>query len=337
MKRKSALIISSLLVAAALWPVVAGSKSPASGEAVYQGRTAQQWLEEVFTTNQSAALNAFRAMGTNALPVLVRAFEKQDSAWDRYYRENYPKLPVGMKKHLSPPPPVDRDRWSAAQLVVLNVPHGHDEIRAMLRLMADPKHPVRFFVTDAAGWLKPGDEDCVPVLLDCLKDTNAVIRWHAAMGLEQIGPGARAALPALTAALDEHITNTGDHKAPFDVRLEIAFAIWRIDRQTDAPARVCREALNSSDAATRGWALVYLCAIHPNDPSLMPKIIERLRGGGVFQLVAASQIGRFGPAAKEAVPDLIKLADSKDWDLRHRARQSLKQIDPEAAARFDQE
>lgn len=301
---------------------------------VYQGKTAQEWLEEMFTTNQAAALNAFRAMGTNALPDLMRAFEKKDSAWDRFYQRNYPKLPVSVKKHLSPPL-ADKERWSAAGLVALNVPHEHDEIRAMLRLMVDKNHPARFFVTDAAGWLKPDDVDCVPALLECMKDTNAMVRWHAAQGLGQIGPGARTALPALIALLDEDLANTGNQKAPFDVCIEAAYAIWKIDRQTNAPARVCREALSSSDAATRGWALIYLSEIQPNDPALMPQIIERLRHGGVFQLVAASQIGRFGAAAKEVVPDLIKLADSTDWDLRQRARRSLKMIDPGAAAKYE--
>lgn len=300
---------------------------------VYQGRTAQEWLVEVFTTNQMAAMNAFRAMGTNALPVLVRSFEKQDSAWDRFYQRNYPKLPVSVKKHLSPPL-ADQQRWSAAELVALNVSHEHDEIRAMLRVMAEKNRPARFFVTDAAGWLKPGDVDCVPVLVECLKDTNGMVRWHAAQGLGLIGPGAKSALPALTPRLNDHVNYKGNYKEPFDVCVEAAYAIWKIDNQTDAPARVCREALHSTDAATRGWALVYLSQIQPNDPSLMPQIIERLRGGGVFQLVAASQIGRFGAAAKEAVPDLIKLSDSKDWDLSQRARQSLKMIDPEAAAKL---
>ncbi len=61
---------------------------------VYQGRSAQEWLGEVFTTNQGAALHAFRTMGTNALPVVLHAFEKRDSAWDKFYQKKYPQLPA---------------------------------------------------------------------------------------------------------------------------------------------------------------------------------------------------------------------------------------------------
>lgn len=333
MKKKTVIAIVAALSAAIVVPLLLSRRSRTTMP-VYQGKTAEQWLGEVFTANQAAAMQAFRSMGTNALPILVRAFEKQDSAWDHFYQRNYPKLPASVRKHLSRPL-ADRERWSAAELVSMNLPHGHDEIRDLLRVMADRNNPARFSVTSAAGWLKPEDADCVPMLVDCLKDTNAMIRWHAAGGLGQIGPAAKSAIPALTATLNEHIQNAGDYRAPFDVCLEAAYAIWKIDHENNAAVKVCRDALSSSDAATRGWASVYLAAIQPDDPSLMPQIMERLRHGGVFQLVAASQIGRFGPAAKEAVPDLVKLADSKDWDLRQRARQSLKRIDPETAARYE--
>lgn len=321
-------VLVTVGMAAILW-----RSSPRTPMPVYQGKTAGQWLGEVFT-NQTAALTAFRAMGTNAMPFIIQAFEKKDSILDRLCQWSYPRLPAGVRKHVSRPLE-DKGRWSAANLVALNMPHEHDEIRAMVRLMATKNHPARLFVTAAAGWLKPEDADCVPMLIGCLRDTNAVVRWSATMGLGRIGPNAGAALPALATSLGEHVTNNGSDPLPCDICVEAAYAIWKISHETDAPARVCREALTSTDAATRGWALVYLSEIQPDDPSLMPMIMERLRHGGVFQLVAASQIGRFGPEAREAVPDLVKLAESSDWDLRQRARRSLKQIDPDAAAKYE--
>jgi hypothetical protein len=47
--------------------------------------------------------------------------------------------------------------------------------------------------------------------------------------------------------------------------------------------------------------------------------------------MAARALGRIGPDAKDAVPELLKLIDARDPDLAATARAALKAIDPDAA------
>jgi HEAT repeat protein len=46
-------------------------------------------------------------------------------------------------------------------------------------------------------------KDAVPRLIECLKDGQPQVRWMSAQILGNIGPDARAAIDALTAALDD--------------------------------------------------------------------------------------------------------------------------------------
>jgi len=50
---------------------------------------------------------------------------------------------------------------------------------------------------------RAGDKDAVPVLITCLKDKNAQVRWLACQLLGNIGPDARAAVQALKAASND--------------------------------------------------------------------------------------------------------------------------------------
>jgi HEAT repeat protein len=214
---------------------------------------------------------------------------------------------------------------------MMNVRFGRPEKEELVRLMAGTNNLRSQYVSFAANRLGPEDTNCVPLLIDCLQNANADLRCEAAQGLGQIGPGANAAIPALTTALrDRNVRGMS-----FAVRVEAAHALWQIGHEPNGPMQVLEEALNDPDPQTSGWALIYLCEMRPKDDTMIPKIIAQLQGGGVFQMVAASMIGHYGAAAKDAVPDLVKLLGSANPEVRQRAIQSLKRIDPETAAKYE--
>src|ERR1700722_1783893 len=138
MKRRKLLVIVALsaLLLVIFLAILVSISSPGNMPS-YQGKTARQWLNEVFTTNQTAALNAFREMGSNALPILVQAMRKKDSKWDRFYRGLHPKLPGFVRNRVSEPSAPDRDRWSAAQVVLMNVGYAREGKDELIRLMGD--------------------------------------------------------------------------------------------------------------------------------------------------------------------------------------------------------
>ncbi|HEY2572832.1 MAG TPA: HEAT repeat domain-containing protein, partial [Verrucomicrobiaceae bacterium] len=232
MKKVLIITLGVVLVAAALI-ISRHQPAPAAG-AVYQGRTAQEWLGEVFTTNQAAAFQAFRAMGTNGLPAIVHGFEYRDSAWAKFYQRIYPKLPAMWQRRHSPPVSEQAMR-SSAGLLLLNT--GQQDARpilpALVKLLAEKDQPARGAILSASTHLfRPGDSDYVPILAQCFADPNNYVRLPAATCLASIGPAAKPAIPALTAALKDPDLN---------LRLNAAWTLWQIDHQTNAVTPALRE------------------------------------------------------------------------------------------------
>jgi HEAT repeat protein len=91
------------------------------------------------------------------------------------------------------------------------------------------------------------------------------------------------------------------------------------------------QAANSKDIAVRGPALGALGQIHQQPDVIVPLLMKYLDDDNL-NTPAAEALGGFGSAAKLAVPKLVALLKIHDKDLRHAVTESLKKIDPEAAA-----
>jgi len=67
------------------------------------------------------------------------------------------------------------------------------------------------------------------------------------------------------------------------------------------------------------------------DPAALPVLLELLHADSAkVRAVAAAGLGTVGPAAREAVPDLLQ-ACQDEWEVELEARHSLKLIDPSAS------
>lgn len=335
MKKRILIVLGAVLAVGISGAMFLGTH-PAAPMPSYQGRTAQEWLGDVLTTNQMSAFSAFHQMGSNMVPVIVRAFEKEDSPWDRFYQRHYSEIPSSLRRRLARPMP-DTERWSAAQMAALNVWQAKAAVPDFARLLAAGNEARRLNVICALiNFVGPDDSNCVPALVGCLSSTNALVSTLATVGLQRIGPNARSAVPALTVILEGRPGNGGQNASP-DLQVNAAIALWKIDDQTNLPSKVLRENLTSGNPQTRGMALIYLSDLQPHDVSLILLMVQMLQQGDVgMQRNAAAAIGKYGAAAKEAVPNLVRLSDSRDSALRYFARASLGKIDPEAAAKIAQ-
>src|SRR5262249_4600638 len=135
----------------------------------------------------------------------------------------------------------------------------------------------------------------VAALVDALHADVDVVRFHAAIALGDLGPGGRAAVPALI-----HASLWDEEPA---VRVGAAWALWKIDRKGALVLHVLVSAL--------GEANELIC------------------------WVAAECLGQMGPAAREAVPALLR-ALHRDFRLsliRTGVRLALLRIDPQAPER----
>jgi hypothetical protein len=297
MKRKALLIVTGMLLAIAVWLLI--ELRPAPAGYTYQGKTVRQWLGEVFTTNQTTAILAFRSMGTNAFPDIIRELKRNESVLSRIVLKNYHFLPASLKSHW-PPPQNEQNYWSAAQLVLINEPDTSWKIMPhLLQILENKKYKSRF-------------------------------PWVIQVMVQTANPRNRECIPPSNALL---------HDPDLDVRTAAAMALWKIDRQTNVAVTALNEALNAkgtSDSYMKDWAPAYLYEIHPNDKSLIPLFIAQLKGtnyGLRFSAIAVLQ--QYKPPPVAAIPALTNLLTNSDRQLRLESMQALKKIDPQNAAQYE--
>jgi hypothetical protein len=297
---------------------------------VYQGRNVDQWLEEVFTTNQSAAFQAFRAMGTNALPGLAQNLERKYTILDKFYAWGFAHLPLKWARPAWKPFRI-QERWNAADLILLNLPNIRPILPRLMQIVADTNSYAREYTfTPVSGALRPADTNYLPIFEKLLLETNLLARRAAPGLLTRLKTNATPAIPSLIHALDD---------SDFKVQFYAASALWNIAHLTNG-APVFRRGLNTT-SSTPGVNLQvssagYLHYIDKDDLSLIPIFTNAVSGPSPWAEMAVQALGDYGPAAKSAAPLIENVITAhRDSGEVHLALQALKKIDPDAAAKYE--
>jgi HEAT repeat protein len=170
--------------------------------------------------------------------------------------------------------------------------------------------------------LGPEARDLVPHLVVTLQSSKSDCRAHAALALGGIGLSARAAVPVLDALLrDRDLT----------VRLHAALALERIDLRQQEFVSTIRAALKHKDPESRFTAVAFLA---DRDNGLrvgeaVPLLTELLEDENArTRAEAADTLGRFGSAARPAVPALCKALNDTRLSVRTEVVRALYRIDP---------
>lgn len=340
--RRRIIAISLVGALAVIVAMVALLSQPARrGMPIYQGKTAEEWLVQVASTNRESALSAIRKMGNQAIPVLIHAFKKVDTPWDKLWQWAYPKLPALLRTRLSPPVPAFVIRGSAFMVFLDSPKLEKAAFPELLRHLEDKSKgdQAQAYVMGVVLRLvirlpSQDSTNAVPVVVPYLQANDPNMRRVAANVLEMIGPSAKAALPGLSVSL-------GDPDVR--VRVSAACAVWRIDHQTNAAAAVFEKALATMDAgdffvSTAG----YLSTVSPDSPALLPAYIKALQAPKAsyrirydeFRLDFIGRLAAYGRPAEPAVPVLVKIL-REDATLRSVALNALKRIDPEEAVKWE--
>ncbi len=173
------------------------------------------------------------------------------------------------------------------------------------------RSPCRTSPNDAAALAAQFGADVIPLLVKLLASEDKNARGNALKAVSFIGGRAKAAVPALTKLM--HSPDSMEWRWAVQALGSIGPA---------ASAAVPRLVARMLEHEPGQWA--YFCdgALGHIGPAAVPALIELLRGENASaQSTAARVIDRIGPAARDALPDLLEaLSSEHTWLKQHAAR-----------------
>ncbi|SPE56613.1 conserved exported hypothetical protein [Verrucomicrobia bacterium] len=281
-------------------------------EPSYDGRTLRDWVVAMRTgPDEDQARAVVRRLGTNSIPLLLDWLRRDErpSLTDRL-RE----LKAGVNEWLA------RRRIIKSRLISMGTepkpsyrslgitalqelgPAGQAAIPTLILMLGDKKRkPGQVSEIAGAAYLvlpKMSPESIQP-LTAALSSQDLQVYALAAGALSCIGPAARDAIPVLERKLMD--------KAPV-VRVSAAVTIGKLGRNPEAVVPVLAQGFREGDWGTRSYILSVLPQYKENATSAVPALIE------VFNATT-------------------NLSDLTNRWLHESIMVTLKQIDPEAAAK----
>jgi HEAT repeat protein len=171
----------------------------------------------------------------------------------------------------------------------------------------------------ALSVIGPGAKDAVPALTAALKSSDADVRGHAANALENIGTASHSAANALAGLLDDKDGNV--RRAAMDALLGIG-----LDAKTLVP--ILKHAIENPEMDPSLTVPAMNALAEQGDEGIKVLIGEMKNEKGCYWATVA--LGTAGPKAKDAVPDLLQCIGSAEPEMRMEAALTLGNIGPDA-------
>lgn len=251
----------------------------------------------------------------------------------------------------------DGPRWTAAAALGKIGPEADAAVPMLTRLLTSALSGDRL-VAAVALWRIARDVRVVPILVEIVRDADGdpVERYAALEALDEIGPAATEAVPALVHQFAV-VSETNAHKVvqvlgrigpgaaeavatlesisteskDGSLRTEADLTLWRITRGVKGLGALAKE-LQSESHLTRGSALTALSRIGPEAASAVPAIAELLRSDPVNFSTAVAALREVGPPASAILPILIEIFKEDALFDKTQVAGTIRAIDPEAAA-----
>jgi HEAT repeat protein len=213
-------------------------------------------------------------------------------------------------------------------------------IRAMRALVASGKDAVPFLIEElknekTAYWaclvlnqIGPGAQDAVPALIVLLSDKRPEVRREAVLTLAEIGKPAAPAAAQLVKALDDELDRT-----------PAVYAIGRIGVATGEGEKKIREYVNSSDKILSAVSIWTLARLHPENKQLVSEATERLFEGlksddPAVRKASAKALAELRPGPEIALPIMEKAFANVDEKVIHGALDALAGLGPAAVPKL---
>ncbi|MCD4727163.1 MAG: HEAT repeat domain-containing protein [Pirellulales bacterium] len=198
----------------------------------------------------------------------------------------------------------ERVSWSASEKVA-NFDLAGDAIGNLVRLLDHETPRVRAGAARAL-WSGYGAKatPAVAALSRCVAETHPDLKKYAILALSDIGPSAKAAVPALKNALTDKDEGTC---------VNVAKALWRIDQQPDDVIPVFITVLENGDAGERYEAAEQFKEMGPWAAPAVPALIKALKDKDCYNRCnVAEALGEVGPKAAAAIPALTRVLQHDD-------------------------
>ena len=287
-------------------------------EPTYHHKRLSIWLQTYSPDNAESpeADEAVRAIGTNAIPILLDNLRAHDSTLKLNLAALGMRFTPAATHHLR------AERGFSAL--------GNEASGAVPALTAIYTQNFSASARRAAGnalvEIGPAAKTAIPALIKSATDTNSEVRAFAVYTLGRLALEPDIVNPVLIKSL---------HDPDREVRYNAAFglgagAFMGGDARSTVPALV--ELLKDTDVPVRNVAAMALGNIHDQPTVVVPVLRESLHDPQEFvRAQAATALGKFGTNAKPAFSVLEELLHDENQDVRNAAAAALRAIDNEAA------
>ncbi|MDF1660657.1 MAG: HEAT repeat domain-containing protein [Planctomycetota bacterium] len=196
---------------------------------------------------------------------------------------------------------------------------GEGAVDPLLQALEAPKVGSRRWAANALGQIYPRPAKAIPALLSAGLDKDRSVCWEAGMALHRVGQGAvDAALPLLTSK-DEN---------------ERWLAVWVIQGNSRYAAKLVPDLitlLDDTSARVQAQVMGALKSIGKPAALATQALIMKLSKkesatNRTLELSIMQTLEKFGPKAKEALPELLKRMAARDSVIRSGAAQAIGEI-----------
>lgn len=238
-------------------------------------------------------MNALRALGPATLEVLIEAIHASDSSLKEFEMFAWPKLPASIKSRLPAPIPALQLRHRAYAVL---------------------------------AELDPDSDEALEALLEGLKDTNQRIRLECARGLMRI--------PRPSPNVDSALIAASNDSDPF-VRAQALATLSYVASNTEAHPRLVEKLGPTLPSPLASSAFGIPSSHNISSDQLAWKSVGQLakdlrRPNREYRYAATVALRERGPAAREALPDLIESLNDTYFMVQMGAVKAIGQLGTKA-------
>jgi HEAT repeat protein len=326
MKRRRILLMITLLSSVVILMLGISRREPAA-----DGRSVTHWLEnlEDYDSDEpNAAAIALRKIGTNALPWMVQEMKREKSKTRRWIESQIKRQSLVKFRFADE----DAHRNHAATAFEILGDVAAPAIPELIRLLeaehADP------WVQQALVYIGPAS---IGPLTNALTSSNADLRQHAADTLEEFGPAAASATPALLRCLDdpEILARTAAidalgsiHSHPEEVipaltgllrdpnkyvRRDAAIALGCYCEVAEVAIDELLKLVVEDETEVGGWAIRALGRIGRRSDQVVPVLLAQWTNNASLQPSIVETLSSFPDKSDETLPILFAATKGRYW------------------------